>query len=187
VRFSSRSWPRLCNRANFATLAVQNPYDSLVTNFTLLLRPSTAPAVTCPRARNQFVISGRWFRILRALFLIDSSRERITRPVPCPRTSPPTTRCCTPKPLEFLAKQIRTHRPNVVLQDLRQLYLLLVRQVLRALQEAPPRLLQDRFISVLRQSLRLLGTNLVRRHCCITWNRSSTWTASPNRSAITFR
>ena len=58
VRFGSGSRPRLCNRANFATFAVRKPYDFLVTNFTLLLRPSTAPDETSPLARNQFRISG---------------------------------------------------------------------------------------------------------------------------------
>ena len=43
VRFGSGSCPRLCNRASFATLTVRKPYDFLVTSFTLLLRPSTAP------------------------------------------------------------------------------------------------------------------------------------------------
>ena len=59
VRFGSGRCPRLCKRASFATFAVRKPYDFLVTNFTLLLSPSTAPAETCPRARNQFRISGR--------------------------------------------------------------------------------------------------------------------------------
>jgi hypothetical protein len=59
VRSGSGSCPRLCNRANFATFAVRKPYDFLVTSFTLLLRPSTAPAESCPRARNQFRIRGR--------------------------------------------------------------------------------------------------------------------------------
>ena len=38
--------------------AVRNPYDFLVTSFTLLFRPSTAPDEIAPRARNQFKISG---------------------------------------------------------------------------------------------------------------------------------
>src|SRR5512135_2383665 len=59
VCFGSGSRPRLCNRANFATFAVRKPYDFLVTNFTLLFRPSTAPDETSPLARNQFRISGR--------------------------------------------------------------------------------------------------------------------------------
>ena len=59
VRFGSGRWPRLCNRASFATFAVRKPYDFLVTSFTLLLSPSTAPDETCPRARNQFRINGR--------------------------------------------------------------------------------------------------------------------------------
>ena len=50
---------KLCKRASFATFAVRKPYDFLVTSFTLLLSPSTAPAETCPRARNQFRINGR--------------------------------------------------------------------------------------------------------------------------------
>ena len=36
VRFGSGSCPMLCNKANFATFAVRNPYDFLVTSFTLL-------------------------------------------------------------------------------------------------------------------------------------------------------
>ena len=59
VCFGSGSLPRLCRRANFATFAVRNPYDFLVTNFTLLFRPSTAPDETSPLARNQFRIKGR--------------------------------------------------------------------------------------------------------------------------------
>lgn len=59
VRSGSGRWPRLCKRASFATFAVRKPYDFLVTSFTLLLSPSTAPEETCPRARNQFRISGR--------------------------------------------------------------------------------------------------------------------------------
>ena len=59
VRFGSGRLPRLCNRASFATCAVRKPYDFLVTSFTLLLSPSTAPAETWPRARNQFRIKGR--------------------------------------------------------------------------------------------------------------------------------
>jgi hypothetical protein len=59
VRFGSGSRPRLCNRASFATTAVRTPYDFLVTSFTVLLRPSTAPAETVPLARNQFRINGR--------------------------------------------------------------------------------------------------------------------------------
>ena len=59
ARSGSGRCPRLCKRASFATFAVLKPYDFLVTSFTLLLRPSTAPAETCPRARNQFRISGR--------------------------------------------------------------------------------------------------------------------------------
>jgi hypothetical protein len=43
VRSGSGRRPRLCKRASFATLAVRNPYDFLVTSFTLLLSPSTAP------------------------------------------------------------------------------------------------------------------------------------------------
>ena len=35
-----------------------------------------------------------------------------------------------PKPLEFLAKEVCTHRPKVVLHDLGQLHRFLVRQVL---------------------------------------------------------
>jgi SRSO17 transposase len=58
VRFGSGSCPRLCNKANLATFAVRNPYDFLVTSFTLLFRPSTAPDEIAPRARNQFKISG---------------------------------------------------------------------------------------------------------------------------------
>ena len=58
VRFGSGSCPRLCKRASFATFAVRKPYDFLVTNFTLLFRPSTAPDEIAPRARNQFKISG---------------------------------------------------------------------------------------------------------------------------------
>ena len=58
VRFGSGSCPRLCNKASLATLAVRNPYDFLVTSFTLLFRPSTAPDEIAPRARNQFKISG---------------------------------------------------------------------------------------------------------------------------------
>ena len=59
VRSGSGSRPRLCKRANLATLAVRKPYDFLVTNFTLLFRPSTAPDDTSPLARNQFRINGR--------------------------------------------------------------------------------------------------------------------------------
>ncbi len=59
VRFGSGSCPRLCNKASFATFAVRNPYDFLVTSFTLLFRPSTAPDDIAPRARNQFRINGR--------------------------------------------------------------------------------------------------------------------------------
>ena len=59
VCFGSGRRPRLCIRANFATLAVLNPYDFLVTNFTSLLRPSTAPDETSPLARNQLSIKGR--------------------------------------------------------------------------------------------------------------------------------
>ena len=40
VRFGSGRLPRLCKRASFATSAVRNPYDFLVTSFTLLLSPS---------------------------------------------------------------------------------------------------------------------------------------------------
>src|SRR4051812_18568264 len=47
VRSGSRSRPRLCKRANFATFAVRNPYDFFVTSFTLLLSPSTAPDEIC--------------------------------------------------------------------------------------------------------------------------------------------
>jgi hypothetical protein len=46
VRFGSGRWPRLCKRASFATFAVRKPYDLLVTSFTLLFSPSTAPAET---------------------------------------------------------------------------------------------------------------------------------------------
>src|SRR6185312_12823464 len=88
VRFGSGRWPRLCNRASFATLAVRKPYDFLVTSFTLLLSPSTAPAETVPLARNQFRISGRWARMLRATFFIGSRRDRITRPVHSSRNLP---------------------------------------------------------------------------------------------------
>jgi transposase len=59
VRSGSGSRPRLCNKASFATFDVRKPYDFLVTNFTLLFRPSTAPDETSPLARNQFRISGR--------------------------------------------------------------------------------------------------------------------------------
>ena len=59
VRFGSGRFPRLWRRASFATLAVRKPYDFLVTSFTLLFSPSTAPAETIPRARNQLRISGR--------------------------------------------------------------------------------------------------------------------------------
>jgi hypothetical protein len=48
VRFGSGRRPRLCKRASFATFAVRNPYDFLVTSFTLLLSP---------RAVSQDVIS----------------------------------------------------------------------------------------------------------------------------------
>jgi hypothetical protein len=46
VRSGSGSLPRLCSRASFATLTVRKPYDFLVTSFTLLLSPSTAPDET---------------------------------------------------------------------------------------------------------------------------------------------
>jgi serine/threonine protein kinase len=59
VRLGSGRRPRLCIKANFATFAVRKPYDFLVTSFTLLLRPSTAPDETSPLARNQFRINGR--------------------------------------------------------------------------------------------------------------------------------
>jgi hypothetical protein len=71
-----------------ATSEVRNPYDFLVTNFTLLLRPSTAPEETTPRARNQFKINGRWTRIVRAIFFIGSSFERITSAVYSSRNFP---------------------------------------------------------------------------------------------------
>src|SRR3954467_5867872 len=88
VCLGSGSRPRLCNRANLATLAVRKPYDFLVTNFTLLFSPSTAPDDTSPLARNQFRISGRWLRIVRATFFIGSSRDRITRRVHSSRNLP---------------------------------------------------------------------------------------------------
>ena len=59
VRFGSGRRPRLCNRASFAIFAVRKPYDFLVTSFTLLFRPSTAPAETIPLARNQLRINDR--------------------------------------------------------------------------------------------------------------------------------
>ena len=48
VRFGSGRWPRLCSKASFATSAVRKPYDFLVTSFTLLLSPSTAPDESSP-------------------------------------------------------------------------------------------------------------------------------------------
>src|SRR3954468_9986349 len=68
-----------------------------------------------------------------------------------------------PEPLELLPQEIGPYRSQVVLQELRQLHRLLVRQVLRALQEAPPRTLQDRLVAVALQSLRLLRPDLVDR------------------------
>jgi hypothetical protein len=44
----------------------------------LLLKPSTIPAEISPRAQNQFKISGRWRRSIRATFFIGSMRERMT-------------------------------------------------------------------------------------------------------------
>src|SRR5512132_3110968 len=52
------------------------------------------------------------------------------------------------EPLKEVARTIRSHRPPVVLQQLRQLHRLLLRQVLRPLQEAPPRSLPDRLVAV---------------------------------------
>ena len=40
--------PRLCNKAIFAPFAVRKPYAFLVTSFTLLFSPSTAPTTSCP-------------------------------------------------------------------------------------------------------------------------------------------
>ena len=56
VRFGSGRSPRLCKRASFATSGLRKPYDFLVTSFTLLFRPSTAPEETVPLARNQLSI-----------------------------------------------------------------------------------------------------------------------------------
>ena len=44
----------------------------------MLLKPSTIPAEISLRARNQFKISGRWRRSIRATFFIGSMRERMT-------------------------------------------------------------------------------------------------------------
>src|SRR3954453_9199358 len=88
VCFGSGSRPRLCNRANFATSAVRKPYDFLVTSFTLLFSPSTAPDENSPLARNQFKIRGRCLRSVRAPFFIGSRRDRITRRVHSSRNFP---------------------------------------------------------------------------------------------------
>ena len=68
---------------------VRNPYDFLVTNFTLLLRPSTAPEETSPRGpepvQDQAADDSR---IVRATFFIGSSRDRITRRVHSSRNLP---------------------------------------------------------------------------------------------------
>ena len=85
-----------------------------------------------------------------------------TRSLVQERLGPPLA-AVLPKPLEFFAKQVRTHRPKVVFQCLGQLQCLLVRKILRALQQAPPRLLQDRFVAVTNQSLRLFRADLVHR------------------------
>src|SRR5512147_1756364 len=91
VCFGSGRSPRLCNRASFATSAVRKPYDFLVTSFTLVFRPSTAPDEIDPLARNQFRINGRCARMLRATFFIGSSRDRITRPAYSSRNLPAHT------------------------------------------------------------------------------------------------
>ena len=74
-------------------------------------------------------INGRCDRIVRATFAIGSSRERITRSVHSPRKFPARHGrfFVFPEPPELLPQEIRPHRPQVVLRQLRQLDRLLAR------------------------------------------------------------
>jgi len=78
---------------------VRKPYDLLVTTLILLFRASTAPAEISPLARNQFKISSRCARNVRATCIIgpDPAPQR----APCPKLkkstrTPTSSRCSNP-------------------------------------------------------------------------------------------
>jgi hypothetical protein len=59
--------------------------------------------------------------------------------------------------------EVAANRLEVVLQQVPERQVLLGRQILRTLQQQPPRLLQNRLISLASQLLRFARTNLVDR------------------------
>ena len=65
--------------------------------------------------------------------------------------------------MEVLPQEVGAHRPQVVPQQLRQLDRLFVGPVLWTLQEAPPRLSQDRLVTLTLQPFRLISPDLIDR------------------------